>query len=172
MSASDWRPLIESTLHRVWPELPNGTHWIEAQVDTESAGDPNARSPVGAMGLLQLMPQTAAELGVKNAFSPDQNLDGGVRYLRIQHDHLAEIPREPDRLYWSFAAYNCGRGFVNVALYLGKQASAVHWWEWDIGRWFLRDPRCKVLGRSADYTQVWDYVNRIIQRFSALSSLE
>ena len=164
--ASDWRPLIETTLSRVWPDLVNGTHWIEAQVDVESGGDPKVMSNKGAMGLMQLMPGTAADLGVSNPFDPSMNLDGGVRYLRDQYLHLPEIPRDPDRLYWAFGSYNCGRAFINMALHLAREAGAVHWWEWNVGKAFLRDPRCEVHDKSPDWHQVWQYVDRIIQKYN------
>jgi Transglycosylase SLT domain len=72
----------------------------------ESGGNPNARSPAGAMGLMQLMPQTAAGLGVKNAFDPIQNIEGGVKYLRQQLQQFKGDER------WAAAAYNAGPGAV------------------------------------------------------------
>lgn len=112
-TAADWRTLIAQVTRELWPDLVDGPRWIEAQVHTESAGDPHAVSVSGARGLLQLMPGTAAELGVlpHEVESPQVNLRAGVRYLRIQFEHFPEIPDRLDRLRWSFAAYNCGRGY-------------------------------------------------------------
>lgn len=166
--SADWRPLITTTLARVWPALPDGAHWIEAQVSQESQGDPTATSPVGAGGLLQLMPDTGRELGVTDRFDPIQNLDGGIRYLRTQYEHLAEIPNHPDRLRWAFASYNGGRGFVNKATAAARADGISHWWEWATGRWWLMHRDCQVAGVHPDYRQMWGYVDTIAAKYAAL----
>jgi len=103
-AASDWRELIRQALAVLWPNLPEGLAWIESQVDAESAGDPSAVSGCGAQGLLQLMPATAAELGVANPFDPAENLRGGITYLRRQFDQLDEVERQAlERLSRLFA---------------------------------------------------------------------
>jgi soluble lytic murein transglycosylase-like protein len=161
MSAARWRALIQRVVRDVWPQLKDGAAWIEAQVQTESAGRSEAVSSVGASGLLQLMPETAEDVGVVDLLDPEQNLRGGVRYLRQQHEHMPEIPVEPDRLFWSFASYNAGRGYINRALALARMDNDQLWWKWDVGSHWLKDPRCVVNGRHPDYQQVWDYVRRI-----------
>ncbi len=56
---------------------------VRAVMHAESAFDPNAISPVGASGLMQLMPQTAREMYVKDIFDAKDNIQGGTRYLRV-----------------------------------------------------------------------------------------
>jgi soluble lytic murein transglycosylase-like protein len=75
-------------------------------VKQESNFDPNAGSPAGAQGLTQLMPATAASLGVTNVHDPVQALEGGAKYLRQQLDRFGgDVAR-------ALAAYNAGPGAV------------------------------------------------------------
>ena len=77
---------------------------IRAVIGAESSGNALAVSPAGAQGLMQLMPGTAAELGVKNSFDPVQNVMAGTRYLR----RLLDRYRGDVKL--ALAAYNWGMG--------------------------------------------------------------
>ncbi len=85
--------------------------FIEAVIRAESAGNPRARSPKGAQGLMQLMPQTASRLGVTDAYDPAANVDAGTRHLR------ALLEQYNGDAVKALAAYNAGEG--RVAQYHG-----------------------------------------------------
>jgi hypothetical protein len=79
---------------------------IRAVVATESAFEPRARSPKGAMGLMQLMPQTARQYSVTNPFDPSANLDAGIKHLKFLLDRYD--------IRVALAAYNAGEGAVRL----------------------------------------------------------
>jgi soluble lytic murein transglycosylase-like protein len=82
---------------------------VRSVIQVESNGDPFAVSPKGAQGLMQLMPQTARRFAVKNAFSPSDNIDGGVRYLKYLLTLFGDTGT-PET--FALAAYNAGEGAV------------------------------------------------------------
>jgi soluble lytic murein transglycosylase-like protein len=79
---------------------------VKAVVNQESGFDQFATSNVGAQGLMQLMPETAASLGVTDSYDAAQNIDGGTRYLRQLLDRFGGDARR------AVAAYNAGPGAV------------------------------------------------------------
>ncbi len=88
------------------------TALVHAVITAESAYDPNAVSTAGAVGLMQLMPQTAARYGVKNRRDPIANISGGTRYLS---DLLGMFDND---LVLAIAAYNAGE---NAVISYGRQ---------------------------------------------------
>lgn len=93
-------PIIEraATRHDVDARI------VKAVIQVESAFQPRARSPKGAMGLMQLMPQTARQYKARNPYDPTSNIDAGTKYLRRLLNEF-ELPL-------ALAAYNAGEGAV------------------------------------------------------------
>lgn len=100
-----------------------GFDWrlIAAQAYQESRFDPAARSPAGAVGLLQLMPDTARKLGVADRRDPAANIDGGVRHLRTLVDFFEGAKSKADQLRIALAAYNAGQGHILDARNLARR---------------------------------------------------
>ncbi len=95
-------PGIDEVINSASDQTQIDPDLISSVIHAESGFNPRARSPKGAQGLMQLMPQTAANLGVSNAFDPGANVDGGTRYLR----QLLELYNFD--LVKALAAYNAG----------------------------------------------------------------
>lgn len=92
-----------SRRHRVDPKL------VQAIIEVESGWNPRARSHKGALGLMQLLPETGARFGARHFFNPQENVTAGVRYLRFlldRFDNNSEL---------ALAAYNAGENAVDAA---------------------------------------------------------
>jgi membrane-bound lytic murein transglycosylase F len=112
---------IDNRLSRYSPFIKeaarsHGFDWrlIAAQIYQESHLHPWATSTAGAKGLMQLLPETAAGLGVTDLFNPVENINAGVRHLRHLYDQFEDIEGE-DRILVALAAYNTGIGHVQDA---------------------------------------------------------
>jgi len=99
---------IQSQITALAPQYGLSPQVVNAVVNQESGFNPGARSSAGAMGLMQLMPQTAAMLGVLNPYDPVQNLRGGMTYLsRLLTQYHGDLPL-------ALAAYNAGPEAVST----------------------------------------------------------
>ena len=138
---SDYDELLRSAAAEI------GWDWrlLASQAFQESRFDPTARSWAGAQGLLQLMPATAREQGVRNPDAPEDNVRGAVRYLRWLNDLWAkEIPDPGERLKFVLASYNTGRGHVQDAQRLAEKHGADPTsWD-DVSGWLLQKSKRSV----------------------------
>jgi soluble lytic murein transglycosylase-like protein len=102
-------PDIENAIKNAAQSNNIDPNLLDALVDAESSYDPTARSRAGAMGLSQLMPETARDMGVTNPFDPAQNVHGGAKYLS------GLINKYHGDIKLALAAYNAGPGAVDRA---------------------------------------------------------
>ena len=99
-------PALKALIHATAVRFNLETALVHAVVRAESGFDPQAVSPAGARGLMQLMPGTAREVGVRDVFHPRQNLEGGAAYLR------GLLDRYDGDVQLALAAYNAGPTMV------------------------------------------------------------
>jgi len=138
-SAQDINAAIDqaASRHNVDPNL------VRAVIKVESNFNPNAVSRKGAMGLMQLMPQTARQLKVANPFDPQQNVDAGVRHLKqLMENYGGDVKL-------TLAAYNAGQGavarsagiprFAETRNYV-KRITQLYYGGSDPGTQFLQNP--------------------------------
>lgn len=97
---------VDEIVERAASENQLDSDFVRAVIRAESQGNANAVSRKGAQGLMQLMPETATKLGVKNSFDPNENVGAGTKYLR---NLLSQYHNDPIR---ALAAYNAGSGRV------------------------------------------------------------
>jgi membrane-bound lytic murein transglycosylase F len=151
-----------------------GWDWrlLASQSYQESRFNPSAKSWAGARGLLQLMPRTARLLGVRNSDDPEQNIAGGVKFLRDLDRHWTpKIPDPAERLRFILAAYNTGSGHVEDAQRLAeKHGGNPQSWK-DVSYWLLQKSKKEVYndpvvkhGFSRGLEPV-TYVDRVLDRF-------
>ena len=148
---------------------------LAAQCYQESAFDPQARSWVGACGLMQIMPATATDLGLAHAqiYEPEPNIAAAAKYIRQLTEHFHDIADSNERRYFVLAAYNGGWFHIRDAMALAqKHGKNPHRWN-DVGEFVLalskpeyyRDPVVKrgYMRGSETYNYVASIRNRYAQ---------
>jgi membrane-bound lytic murein transglycosylase F len=130
-----------------------GFDWrlLAAQMHQESRFDPKARSFAGALGLMQVMPRTAREVGIENLRDPDAGIHAGVRYLAGLRDRFDEDLPANQRTWFALAAYNVGFGHVRDARALARP----HGWDPDL--WFENVERAMLLKRRREVAATTRY---------------
>ncbi|WP_419243497.1 lytic transglycosylase domain-containing protein [Photobacterium leiognathi] len=150
----------EADKNNLPPEL------IESIIRQESGGKADAKSWVGAQGLMQLMPGTAKDLGVNNSYDPAQNIAGGSRYM-AQHinKYKGKGYSEKDAIKLGLASYNAGGGWVDAAI---KKSGGSMDGEAVLAS--LRDPSLTFKGKqrsASNIKQSDDYVKKIYGNYAA-----
>ena len=147
---------------------------IAALIYQESRFDPNAESWAGAVGLMQLMPETARIFGVESMVSPQDNIEGGIKFLTWLDEKMQRfVPDKNERLKFVLAAYNVGIGHVIDAIRLaekfGKNPAV---WDNQVDHFLLNksnpayysDPVVKFGYCRGD--EPYQYVKNIVTRFN------
>lgn len=100
--AGPFAPTIETFINKYAAQNGLAPDLVRAVIQQESSGDPKSRSAVGAMGLMQIMPETAQTYGIHDAYDPEQNIAAGTRHLAgLLREFNGDIPQ-------ALAAYNAG----------------------------------------------------------------
>lgn len=139
-------------------------YWFKAQAIQESSLNPKAKSYVGALGLMQIMPSTGKELGLnkKQLLIPELNIHAGIRYDYKIHKWWSYWDKNLqyiEKLFFIFASYNAGAGHIKKAWKLCNYSK-----EWNKVAPCLK----KVTGRHSKETL--NYVSRIIKYYILLVS--
>ena len=139
----------------------------------ESRFKPKAQSWAGAKGLMQMMPATAKEMGVKNRTNPEDNLRGGAKYLKYLYSRFDDITDSVQRIKFTMAAYNCGYYHVRDAQKLAeKKKLNTTKWDKNVEEMILALSYPKNYNLDfIEYGYVrgiepYNYVNQIFKRYS------
>ena len=154
-----------------------GWDWrlIAAQAYQESTFDPQAVSYMGAMGLMQLMPATARDVGVSQSevFVPESNVRGAVKLIQKLNIHYAAIASHDERINFILAAYNAGSGHVDDARLLAKKyGKDPNVWLGNVDAFVLKMSQAEYYNQPEvkhGYfrgSETYDYVNSIRTRWN------
>ena len=128
---------------------PYNFYWrlIVSQMYQESRFDPLASNATGAFGLMQMLPRTAAELGVVDLKDPEQAIASGVQYLDWTRDRFSKDLPVQEQIFFSLASYNAGYGHVKDAQRLARQLGLRS------DRWFNNVEKAMLLLQRRQYYQ-------------------
>jgi len=170
---SEWDPLAR----KYGKSFELDWRLVLAQMYQESHFDPKAKSWVGALGLMQVMPATAKDLKVADVTDPDQGVRAGVMLLQ-RYAKMFDSPdvKEKDRIRFALAAYNCGPGHVVDARRLAQDLKL------DPNKWFKNVEKAMLeimkpaVARRARHgyfraTETVNYVSEIQTRYDSYSRL-
>ena len=124
-----------------------GWDWklLAAQISKESKFNPRAKSWVGARGLMQLLPRTGRDYGIKNLYDPAESIRAGTKHIQwLQSIWKNEIEDEDERKKFVLASYNVGQGHVQDAVRLAKKYGKTPTvWEDNVAKYLLLKSRPK-----------------------------
>jgi membrane-bound lytic murein transglycosylase F len=164
----------DDLLKRYAPTIGWDWRLLGSQMFQESRFRPRAVSWAGAMGLLQIMPGTAGDLGLQNPFDPEQNVAAAVRYLAwLEEEYWADEIADPEeRIKFILASYNAGAGHVMDAQRLAEaEGGDPTVWQ-DVAYWLLQKSKPAVYNRPevrhgyARGLEPVHYVSIILERFN------
>jgi membrane-bound lytic murein transglycosylase F len=145
---------------------------LSSLIFQESRFDPKTKSWAGAHGLMQLMPATARQMGIRNTANPEENIKGGTKYLKLMTKNWTEIPDSVQRIKFVMASYNCGYNHVvdaqNLAQKNGKDGNV---WDKNTEKFILKLSYRKYFNDEVvkyGYvrgTEPYNYVREIFRRY-------
>ena len=151
-----------------------GWDWrlLASQIYQESKFETGSKSWAGAMGLMQIMPATAASLGIKNPSDANESIRGGTKYLKQILEGFKTIPDSINRIKFTLASYNCGLGHVLDAQRLAEVNNLnPNVWDDNLEHMLLALSRPKHYNKSiikygyVRGSEPVNYVNQIFERY-------
>lgn len=169
---------FDAMVKRYAPDHHFDWRLIISQMYQESRFDPKAVSFAGAIGLMQLLPSTAVQVGVEKSrlTDPETSIRAGVSYLAWTRDRFSRTLPVDERLWFSLAGYNAGYGHVHDARRLAKQKG------WDQNVWFDNVEKAMLLLSKREYarrarfgycrgSEPVQYISEIRDRYQAYVAL-
>ncbi len=152
---------------------------VAAQAFQESQFDPNAESWAGALGVMQILPSTGQELGVKNLMDPEENIMAGIKYNKLLYSFWKNIPTKEDRIKFTLASYNAGQGHVQDARRLAKKyGKDPNVWDGNVDEYLLKKSEEKyyyddvVKYGFCRGEEPFNYVKEIMERYEIYKRYE